>query len=173
MKNGMNKGLEMVIGAHTIPVVVSSEGVFWAEWDGDSVRSETFKGLRAKLLPKVRTDAKRCAVPALLREYAADWTPITLIGLHADNGNVLYRGADETTKQLSRRDRRIYRPLSPAELTAHAQLLAVVATAQGVLNRWLKKRVLLPGAAVRKAIGLPADPDRDRDDRVDEEEDLT
>lgn len=167
----MKNRLEMTIGRHTLPVVVQHDGVFWAEWEGESYRSESFKGLRTKLLPKVRDDAKRCELPALLRDYADDWQEIWLIGIHADNGNVLYRDATGKTHQLGRRDRRVYRLIPPAEMAGHDALVAQVQAAQTALNRWLKTRVLLPGAAVRKAIGLPVE--TDRDDPLDPDEDLT
>lgn len=162
-------GLVIDIGRHTIPVVVSNEGLFWAEWEGDSYRSTTYKGLRVALLPKVREDAKRCSVPALVRDYNGRWSPITLIGIHADNGNVLYLDEEGKTCQLSRRDRRILRPLTPAERRAHSQLVAKIKRAERTLNDWLKQRSLEPGKAVRQAIGLPAEPRRD--DPIDDDED--
>src|SRR5688572_23379728 len=103
--------LVMEIGKHRIPVVVDSQGLFWAEWEGDSFRSESFKGLRVKLLPKVREDAKRCELPALRRAYSDEWEEITLVGIHADNGNVLYLDKEGKTHQAGRRETRIFRPL--------------------------------------------------------------
>lgn len=167
----IKRDLVLDIQGNQISVVVDGTGTFWAEWEGDTFRSETFKGLRAKMLPKVRTDLKRCELPALRRAYSDEWEEITLIGIHADNGNVLYRDADEKTHQVGRRDNRIYRPLTKMELREHDRLVARVKVAQGALNAWLKARVLYPGAAVRKVLGLPAE--KNRDEPLDDDEDLT
>lgn len=161
----------MTIGKNEIPVVVDHCGLFWAEWEGDSFRSETFKGLRVKMLPMVREDSKRCELPALIRSYSDEWEHVTLIGIHADNGNVLYIDGDGKTRQLSRRDKRVFRPLTPPEFREHDRLRGKVKAAQNVLNDWLKQRVMEPGKAVRQAIGLPAEPNRD--DPIDEDDDLT
>lgn len=158
------------IGRHKIPVTVDSEGVFWAEWEGESYRSETFKGLRVKLLPKVRDDLKRCEIPALLRGYSGEWEEILLVGIHADNGNVLYTDSERKTRQLSRRDRRVFRPLTPAELRECTRLEKRVELARSVLNAWLKERAIEPGKAVRARLGLPPEP---RDEPFDDDEDLT
>lgn len=168
---GRQSGLSMEIGKHTIPVVVDSLGVFWAEWEGDSVKSETFKGLRTKLLPLVRVDAKRCELPALLRSYGGEWEEITLVGIHGDNGNVLYIDSKGKTCQLSRRDRRVFRILRPVELRECRRMEQGIDRAREGLNAWLKQRVMEPGKAVRKAIGLPPEPARD--EPIDDDSDLT
>jgi hypothetical protein len=154
-----------------IPVMVDSTGVFWAEWEGDSFRSETFKGLRVKLLPKVRVDAKRCERPAMLRSYGGEWEYITLVGIHGDNGNVLYTDAERKTHQLSRRDRRVFRVLSDAELRELKKLEAAVDAARDKVNAWLKPRLMEPGKVVRQAIGLP--PEKNRDEPIDDNDDWT
>jgi hypothetical protein len=166
---GVSDQLKQVIGKHEIPVVVSSDGEFWAEWEGTSFRSTTFKGLRAKLLPKVRDDAKRCEVPAWRLSYheGEAWEKITLIGLHGDNGNVLYTDSEGKTSQLGRLDGRVYRPLSGHEQQVHGALVKQVGVAQTALKKWLKTKKLEPGAAVRKAIGLPVDK---RDDEFDDDD---
>lgn len=160
-------GLVIEIGKHAIDVVVDSTGDFWAEWEGSSFRASTFKGLRVKLLPKVREDAKRCELPALLSGYGKGWQEITLIGIHGDNGNVLYRDGDGKTLQLGRRDHRVYRVLSASERAACRRLEGRIRQAERALQEWLKPRRLEPGKIVRQAIGLPPDPRRD--ERLDDD----
>lgn len=146
------------IAGHELPVVVTSDGVFWAEWEGESYKATTLKGLRVKLLPKVRTDTKRCEVPALYKSYGDTFEPITLIGLHADNGNVLYRDKEGKTSQVGRRAITVYRPLNKAERNVYAALRQKVQRAERAVDSWLKARRIEPGKMVRAALGLPPDP---------------
>lgn len=163
--------LVLEIGDEKIPVVVSHDGEFWAEWEGDSYKSTTFKGLREKLLPLVRVDLKRCAIPAMLKSYDDDFRPITLVGIHASNGNALYLDADGKTHQTGKYSGRVYRPLTPAELHEFARLTKQVKLAERRVRDWLKPRAIAPGAEVRKALGLRPEPRTTEDIDHDEEDD--
>jgi len=64
-KDANGEQLAITIGGHVLPVVVSSEGEFYAEWEASTYHSTTFKGLRAKLL---RAKAAEEALAAWLKD---------------------------------------------------------------------------------------------------------
>lgn len=148
-------GLMMEIGKHKIPVTVDSSGTFWAEWEGDSFRSETFKGLRVKLLPKVRDDAKRCEIVVTLVSYSDDAEDVTLVGIHGSNGNVLYLDKEGKTQQLGRRATTVHRHFTKRDRETLRRHNALVKMAEKRRRDWLKSMRVEPGNLVRKAIGLP------------------
>lgn len=151
------------IGQHTIPVGVSWDGMFTADWEAETHKSTTYSGLRAKLLPLVREDLKRCHVAAFFRGYGDDWKFITLIGIHAGNNNVLYVDSEGATHQESAHSRHVYRVLSKEELAECAALEADIKAASKRLSVWLKKRSIHAGNTVRRAIGMPIEPPKKRD----------
>lgn len=151
------------IGQHTIAVRVSWDGMFTADWEAETHKSTTYSGLRAKLLPLVRGDLKRCHVAAFFRGYGAGWKFITLIGIHAGNDNVLYVDADGETHQESAHSPRVFRVLSKDELAQCAKLEADIKAAETRLSLWLKRRAIHAGNTVRKAIGMPIEPPKTRD----------
>ncbi len=170
----LKTGLKIQLGEWDIPVVIDDNGEFWAEWEGDSYQSTTFKGLRAKLLPVVRLDLKRVEIPALIRS-GGEWEPITLVGLHAGNDNALYldaKGATHQVRAYGTGD--IYPVLSPRDRAEHARLMDESKRASKKLNDWLTKRVLKPGAVIRTKLGLPPEPPKKRSRwDIDDDEDLT
>ncbi len=156
-------GLVIEIGEWTIPVVVNDDGEFWCEWEGDSYHSTTFKGLRAKLMPVARVDIKRVEIPALQHWHADEWEPITLVGIHASNGNTLFVNSKGETHQVrSFSKHSIFQVLTAAERREHAKLYAAERKADRELAEWRKKKALKPGRVIREKLGLPPEPPKDK-----------
>lgn len=171
------EGLNIQIGRHTLPVTVTGEGIFWCEWEGTGYSSGTFKGLRAKMLPLVRDDLKRCEVPALMENYNNTLERITLIGIHASNGNVLYLDADGKTHQEGGRSDRVFHVLTGQEQARRRLLIAEVKKAERRLREWKKAHRMVAVKAVCEKLGIPL-PERERnrwrnDDDDDTEDDDT
>lgn len=171
MRRRRGDGLVIAIDGHEIPVVVSNDGEFWAEWEGDSYKSTTFKGLRAKLVPFVKGDAKRVEIPAWLRDYSGEFTAVMLIGIHSGNGNALYLDGEGKTHQESAYQRgRFYRVLTIAELRAHERLQGNIKAAENELSAWLRKRAIIAGDVIRTRLGLPIVEDRNRHGWLDDDD---
>lgn len=155
MKKAPEITLEFSADGHTVAVsvTVTSQGIFWAEWENESYQSESLKGLRVKLLKVVRPEAKRVEIPVLELNYDGDFRPITLIGLHAGNGNVLYLDGEGKTQQ-SRYSERTFKVLTEDEMAEYRRLQADVATAGAARIAWLQARRVHAGNAIRKAMGL-------------------
>lgn len=153
-----------------IQVTVNHDGIFWAEWEGDSYNAPTFEGLKKKLQPVVRTDLKRVAVPATFVSYNGEREDVTLVGLHGGNGNVLFvNHSDESKKGAIQQGNRwgndrFYRPFTEADRIEHNRLKADVETANKLLKRFLKARTIEPVNEVRKALKLPPLPRKQPDD---------
>ena len=161
----LSNTLTLEIEPHSLPVRVSADGTFWCDWEADSYSATSFAALRTKMLPKVRGDLKRCRVPVFLRGYSDEWKFVTLIGIHAANGNVLYLDSEGKTHQESARSNRFYPVLTKEELSECRQLEADIKAAERRLKKWLDRRRILAGNIVRKAIGLALD----TDEKVDED----
>ncbi len=90
----------------------------------------------------------------LLEKYMGDQLePITLIGLHAGNNNLLYEDSEGKTQQERSRLRCI-RVVTAEEMLKFEQLKAAVTVAEEAVRTWVAARRIDPIAAIYKALGM-------------------
>ncbi len=151
---------------YTFRVTVGADGLFWTEWEGDSINAVSYVTLKKKVAEKVQP-VTRCAIEAHYGRGTSDLKRVVLIGFHASNGNMLYKvvedeegkapdRADEGTHQFYRNDTDIYPPLTPALRAEWKGLEDAERTAAKAIRTWQKAHRMDANATMRKALKLPA-----------------
>jgi len=132
-------------------------GMFRTELDGDTVESPTKAALIQRLNALMR-DSVRVAISAVLVEHN-ELTTITLTGVHAGNGNLLYTRAGKKGAQQMYRyvgNEKVLRVLTDAERAEYKGLITVQRDAGKAINTWLKARRINAAETVRKALAKTA-----------------
>lgn len=117
---------------------VGEDGEFTVWFSGDTLRSDTLKGLLPQLRRLSAKQKVEVAIPAMLigtrTETGSGWSrktseptclPITLIGIDVESGNIKWRGADGYIGKSSRwssDNEHIGKPMTPDEVTEWKRL---------------------------------------------------
>lgn len=132
------------IDTREIEITVEENGDFVARVDGEWYRAPSLKLLTEKLRKMIRSQG-RIAVPVTQISSGHHDEPvitqITLVGVHAGNGNTLYKEDGETGVDQLRWSRdEIYRRLTEAEIAQCHALHEEVRVAKTALEAWLDAR---------------------------------
>lgn len=144
------------IDTRPFDVYVDDEGQFFTRWQGDNIFAPSLKTLEEKLRKTVRA-AGRIAVP--VSRISDTWhsetptiTHIVLTGVHAGNGNVLYREEGENTvEQIRSFDDEIYQRLTESDIAQFHTLKQAVRTAEEALDTWKTAHKVNPRSLMEQA----------------------
>lgn len=136
---------DYTIDATALPLFVrSSDGMFWARFEGEEVTAPTLKSLKDKLRDLVRR-ILLVAVPACYlvsdtwdEQDGLEIQRVTLTGIHSSNRNVLYRTATGQTEQL-RWSGHLYQDLSSAEVAEAETLCKAAYESEQAWLAWREK----------------------------------
>jgi hypothetical protein len=142
-----------------VPVMVSGSGLFSAEYAGGRYGDNTFEGLKAQILKAARGMNVRVAVP-FTRVYSTTFgTEATdqcvATGIHAKNGNLLYR--DSRGKSQQDQMRRNYggslrlQPMTPEEVAEYERLQKAKTDAKAAYDNFVREHEIDIKAAIKAA----------------------
>lgn len=147
-------------------VSVDTEGRFLAAIGEKRFSAYTFDDLRGSLMTHTKKITTRVAVPATYITTAGSYggplvaVPVTLTGIHAKDGDVLFRYDDTgKTDRASAGGMRSWflAPMSPAERTLYGEKAKAKAEAQKDLEVFEKQYEFRAPRAVEEAIAAVTD----------------
>lgn len=139
------------VGGESIDVIMDSDLTFYAEVDGERHEAASAQALTSKLRALVRQLA--VSIPALdIRAHhgGVEITPLTIVGIHEGNGNLLVKNEDGTTSQKYT-SRKLCRPLTDTEMRSLKQLAKSLSEAENRFERFVTDREFDPHKAVVEA----------------------
>lgn len=142
------------IRGKNIPVEVQANGRFCAEYEDTHYFSDTFEGLRTKLLAASRRSAAKVALPAsFLDEETGKVLAIVLTGMHATTSKLLAKDeASGKSVDIAFYDH-VLRRLTAAEAADLEQLFAAKVAADVAFKEASKKLYMNdPRNDVRRAV---------------------
>ncbi len=152
---------EIEIRGRKVPVTVTNGGQFKAEIGEKRFSSESLEGLRTMLMAHTKRITTKVAVPATYITSGGSYgsplaaKPVTLTGIHAKDGDVLFRYDD--TGQADRASGggmhgSFLKPLSPAERTLFNEKSKAKSAANRDYDEFMKRHQFSAIKAVEEAI---------------------
>jgi len=125
-----------------------------------TVADRTLEGLRERLMRASKTKAVKVAIPAMrlhIRGGARlDFEPVTLTGIHAGNGQIIYRNSTGNAMYAdafnSGNVQTFYRVMTDDEQAEFRALYAAKLDAQAKMSTFYSTVMLSAGDVVKKAI---------------------